>query len=179
MATLDLELRRMAPGWPAGSTLARTEPRWIIKQIRSLEPPAEIPGIADLELPIPRDVLVRSVKIVRRTCERQDLRAELIEAYTGGALVPDLGYSKTPFVASLLLNAQGRSAMLTHLDLASVPDRSHFELAPHAAAKLGMQVIDLSGARCTEHVEAADQSELLQAIAKRARRLVEAEPAPP
>jgi len=173
MATLDLELRRMAPEWPAGAAHTHSEPRWIIKQVRSLEPPAEIRGIAELELPIPRDVLVRSVKIVRRTCEREGLRAELIEAYTGADLDPDLGYSKTPFVASLILETKSRTAMLTHLDFVRVSDRAHLELAPRAAATLGMQVVDLSGARCQEHIEAADQSELLQAIAKRARRLDE------
>lgn len=173
MATLDLELRRMAPQWPrvTDATPVRSAPRWIIKQVRSLEPPEEIPGITGMELPIPREVVVRSVKIVRRSCAGDGLDAELIEAYTGRALDPDLGYAKTPFVASLVLSASGHSTMLTHLDFARVPDRAHFELAPAAAAKLGMPIVDLTGARCEEHVELADQSELLQAIAKRARRV--------
>jgi hypothetical protein len=171
MATLDLELRRMAAGWPAGSPHTRNEPRWIIKQVRSLEPPAEIPGIAELELQIPRDVLVRSVKIVRRTCKRDGLSAEIIEAYTGAELDPDLGFSKTPFIASLMLTAEGQSTVLTHLDLAHVIDRSHLELSPQAATELGMPIVDLSGARCEEHVEVADQSELLRTISKRAKRL--------
>ena len=173
MATLDLELRRMAPEWPAlaGNPSTRSEPRWIIKQVRSLEPPAEIPGIVDLELPIPTDVLVRSVKIVRRTCQSAGLRAELIEAYTGAELDPDLGYSKAPFVASLILKLENRTMMLTHLDLARVSDRVHLELTAQAAARFGMQAVDLSTARCEERIEAAGQSELLQSIAKRARRL--------
>jgi hypothetical protein len=171
MATLDLELRRMAPDWPAGSPHTRSEPRWIIKQVRSLEPPAEIPGIAELELQIPRDVLVRSVKIVRRTCKREGFSAELIEAYTGAELDPDLGFAKNPFIASLMLTAQGQSTVLTHLDLAHVIDRSHLELSPQAATELGMPIVDLSGARCEEHVEVADQSELLRTISKRAKRL--------
>jgi hypothetical protein len=171
MATLDLELRRMAPEWPAGSAQTRREPRWIIKQVRSLEPPAEIPGIAELELQIPRDVLVRSVKIVRRTCKREGLSAELIEAYTGADLDPDLGYAKIPFIGSLMLTAAGQSTVLTHLDVAHVIDRTHLELTPQAASELGMPIVDLSDARCEEHIEVADQSELLQTISKRARRL--------
>jgi hypothetical protein len=34
-----------------------------------------------------------------------------------------------------------------------------------------MPIVDLSDARCEEHIEVADQSELLQTISKRARRL--------
>ncbi|HEX2675483.1 MAG TPA: PEP/pyruvate-binding domain-containing protein, partial [Polyangiales bacterium] len=170
MATLDLELRRMAPAWPASNgESARAQPRWVVKQMRSLEPPSPLGPMELLELPIPHDVLARSVKLTRVTCERGDLELDLIEAYTAPGLDPDPGYSRTPFIASLTLQDADRALMLTHLDFAGAPDAQHIDLLPGAAAKLGAPRVDLTGMRCEEHVEAAAASELLRDIQKRER----------
>jgi hypothetical protein len=178
MATLDLELRRMAPEWPLGDAGSRSAPRWVVKQVRTLEPPPQIPGIAELELAIPRDVLVRSVKITRRHCERDGLSADLIEAYTGAEFDPDVDYARTPFVASIMLEADDRELMFTHLDFASIPDRMHLVLAPAAAATLGAPAIDLSGSQCEERIQLASQSELVRSIALRAKQIGHAPAAP-
>jgi len=100
--TLDFEFRRVIDGWPqlkVGSFPARI----VLKQSRSLEP-----GVRGLSpelaaAPIPKDVLGRSRKIEKRTCEAPSFTAVSLEAYTNVLQDPDLGHSVDPFTAQLTI----------------------------------------------------------------------------
>jgi hypothetical protein len=171
MATLDLELRRMSGAWPAGNALQSSEPRWVIKQLRSLEPPAAIPGLAAMALPIPGDILLRTSRLMRRTCQLGASKLELLEAYTGAGLEPELGYAEHPFVALATLYSGQRAQRFTHLDFERVEASGRIVLRADAQARAGSAVLDYGSARCSEKTEAAALKHLLHEIADRARRL--------
>jgi hypothetical protein len=143
----------------------------VIKQLRSLEPPAAIPGLLAMELPIPGDILLRTVRLVRRSCKLEDEQIELLEAYTAAGAEPQRGYDEQPFIALVTLEGNRHPLRLTHLDFERVDGRSRITLAADAATRAGRSVLDLTHARCTQEIEAASQRELLHAIAMRAHRI--------
>jgi hypothetical protein len=98
---LDFEFRQVPEGWPALSSGSPFPARVVLKQTRSLEP-----GIRGLSaelaaMPFPKDVLNRSRRIERRTCEAASFTAVVLEAWTNPLLMPDVGYSATPFTAEV------------------------------------------------------------------------------
>lgn len=97
---LDFEFRHVADGWPALKVGALPS-RIVLKQSRSLEP-----GIRGLSaelaaFPIPKDILNRSRRVERRTCEAPSFTAVVVEALTNPLATPDVGYASLPFTASV------------------------------------------------------------------------------
>lgn len=97
---LDFEFRQVPEGWPA-LNVGTLPARVVLKQSRSLEP-----GIRGLSaelaaMPFPKDVLNRSRRVERRTCEAPSFTAVVLEALTNPLSTPDLGYSVQPFTASV------------------------------------------------------------------------------
>jgi hypothetical protein len=92
--TLDYEFKTMAPGWPARANGDNRPTRLVLKQARSLDPglrglPSDV-----LDLPVPRDVLARARLVVEISCDAGDRT----EVFTDSLLLPDIGYSVSPFV---------------------------------------------------------------------------------
>lgn len=123
---LDFEFRHVAEGWPALKS-GLLPSRIVLKQARSLEPglrgvSAEVQG-----LPLPRDVLKRALRVERRTCETPLVRAEVVEALTDPAVMPDLGFSALPFTASVRLTFKEPDAVLG-VAAGEVVDADHLAL---------------------------------------------------
>jgi len=106
VTVLDLEVRRMAPGWPAlaaGQGPAYPA-RLVLKQVRSLDPglsriPEEVRS-----RPFPRDLLARARRVERRVCTSPALTLIVYEALSDPARPPDMGWSTTPFTALALVS---------------------------------------------------------------------------
>ncbi|MBL8915078.1 MAG: hypothetical protein JNM17_30520 [Archangium sp.] len=97
---LDFEFRQVPEGWPA-LKMGTFPARVVLKQSRSLEP-----GIRGLSaelaaMPFPKDILNRSRRVERRTCESPSFTAVVLEALTSPLATPDVGYSTLPFTAQV------------------------------------------------------------------------------
>lgn len=105
--TLDLELREVAPGWPAYANGDVAPQRLVIKQVRSLDPgpPSGLERL--LEQPIPRDVLLFADRIEKRSCRGRRASLELLEVWTDPGVSPPLGHDSVPFLARARMQAQG------------------------------------------------------------------------
>jgi len=131
---LDFEFRQVGAGWPA-LKVGSLPPRIVLKQSRPLEPGLRGLSTEVLALPIPRDLLRRSRRVERRTCEATSFKATLVEALTNPAALPNLGYAVQPFTASLAVEfkaavpalnvSSGEVVQADHLGLSSV---QHLEL---------------------------------------------------
>ncbi|MFT3712235.1 MAG: PEP/pyruvate-binding domain-containing protein [Archangium sp.] len=132
---LDFEFRQVPEGWPALSMGTPFPARVVLKQTRSLEP-----GIRGLSaelaaMPFPRDILNRSRRVERRTCESASFTAVVLEALTNPLATPDVGYSALPFTAQVSITmkadvpgmglATGQVMTFDHLAL---QDPTHPEL---------------------------------------------------
>jgi len=96
--TLDFELREMDHGWPALNNGGSFGRRVIIKQARSLEPGLlRVPDDVVAQ-PIPRDVLARASRVLRRRCESGLVEVSVVEVTTDALQLPDLGYTDVPFL---------------------------------------------------------------------------------
>lgn len=126
---LDFEFRHVFEGWPQLASGAPNPSRVVLKQARSLEHGVRTASFAARAQPVPRDVFNRARRIERRTCTAPALNVVVVEAFTDPLLPPDLGFSKTPFTASLALTftrdvpelqgTSGNGWTLEHLQLAS------------------------------------------------------------
>jgi hypothetical protein len=103
--TLDVEFRRMAPGWPARSDGVVNPERFVYKQSRTLETPVR--GDASIRgLPLPRDLLTRVRRAEEHDCELGWAMVRVPEVYTDPAQPWPFPYGKEPFttVASFSLS---------------------------------------------------------------------------
>lgn len=128
---LDFEFRQVADGWPALKSGALPS-RIVLKQVRPLEPGLRGVSAEVLSLPLRRDVLRRARRVERRTCESSLARVTVVEALTDGAAPPDLGYSTTPFTASVRVEAKVNTLGLVVGDIVEV-DHLGFRDVLHAA----------------------------------------------
>ena len=151
---LDLEFRSMAEGWPALASGQKNPPRFVWKQVRTLDESAPMP-LAIEEMPVPRDVLGKTVKVQKRTCTTDYFTLETVEHYTTATYAFD--YSKEPFNSSVDLSfskdipglsiAAGALVHLLHTDLALMahpfmhhgPWDLYVELLPEVAAAVGFE----------------------------------------
>jgi hypothetical protein len=99
---LDFEFRQVPAGWPA-LKVGVLPSRVVLKQTRSLEPGLRGASAELLALPFPKDVLARSRKVERRTCESSAFTAVVVEALTNPLSSPDMGHSVDAYTASLKL----------------------------------------------------------------------------
>lgn len=93
---LDLEFRHMAPGWPALASGQVHPERFVFKQVRTLDETQPVPPAIEV-LPVPRDVIGKSMKVQRRTCTTGWFTLETVEVYTDPAKSWAFDYSKEPF----------------------------------------------------------------------------------
>ena len=108
VVTLDVEFKLMDEGWPAHRSGALADRRLILKQARSLDPGLRGVPRDVRELPIPRDVLARARRVVVVECPSADGPVVArIEVTTDASILPDLGFTSSPFVAE---PARGRAA---------------------------------------------------------------------
>ncbi len=111
---MDFEFRRVKAGWPV-LTQGVHPPRFVVKQMRPLEPDAGIP--ADLRSgPIPRDVLSRTRRVEKRICRADDVTVEVSLVFSDPNLAPDVGYAVDPLFAAISIDEGGRSDTFTHVD---------------------------------------------------------------
>jgi hypothetical protein len=102
--TLDFELREVARGWPLLANGNVFGSRVVIKQARTLEPSLARVPLAVRGMPIPRDVLARALVVEQRICDAGALRATLTEVFTDPRKEPDLGFSRAPFSAFVIVD---------------------------------------------------------------------------
>ncbi len=112
---LDFEFRSVAAGWPA-LTLSRKPPRFVVKQMRPLEPSPHV--AAELRAaPIPHDVLSRARRIETRICRGAGLELSALSVSTNPDVAPDLGYAEQPLLAGLGVRFEGATPRVyTHLE---------------------------------------------------------------
>ncbi|HLT39303.1 MAG TPA: PEP/pyruvate-binding domain-containing protein [Enhygromyxa sp.] len=128
--TLDLEIRELAPGWPAYATGSPAPSRMVIKQVRSLDPGVPAGAERLLGLPIPRELLLFADRIEQRKCRAGRTQFDVVEIWTDPMASPDLGHGRVPFVARLRLQSRGLVGGPVELEL------DHRQLS--AAAHPGM-----------------------------------------
>jgi hypothetical protein len=184
---LDFEFRRVPEGWPL-LKVGVLPSRVVLKQTRSLEPGLRGTSAEVLAMPFPKDLLARSRKVERRTCESSAFKAVLAEALTDPLSSPDLGHSVDAFTASMTFTfkqpvpslnvAAGEVIALTHLDFtATHPDApqrwslvadtkspqkvSHFELSELRSSLDGFVGADL---HCTVEVLRSTPTEFLLSL---------------
>ena len=128
--TLDLEIRDVAPGWPAYANAAPAPSRMIIKQVRSLDPGVPPGAERLLGLPIPRELVLFADRIEQRSCRARQTQIDLIEVWTDPMASPDLGHARVPYLARARIQTRGLPGGPVDLDL------DHLELT--AVAHPGM-----------------------------------------
>lgn len=102
---LDLEFKRMAKAWPAwGDGHQAPQDRLIFKQVRVLDNPIWVSN-ATAALPVPRDLLSVTGKVVGKKCTGPLLEFETVEFITDPAKSDLLSYTDTrPFTPFLKLS---------------------------------------------------------------------------
>jgi hypothetical protein len=127
--TLDLELKKVAAGWPAfRSGMVRPE-GLVLKQSRPLEPGLrQVPEVVVAQ-PFPRDLLARSSRVVRRNCALGDHELEIWSALTDPLSEPNFGYTEVPFVASLTVRGPELQLSVHHREV---------EISNVSAEKMGI-----------------------------------------
>ncbi len=116
--TLDLEFRRVHPGWPLQADNAVLPQRLVWKQVRPLE---HVGGLttADLEgALIPRDVLHAATSASKRACQLPMLDVELIDVWTDqtGPQIAGVGltnFAVQPFTARVKVTQNGKKQTLS------------------------------------------------------------------
>jgi hypothetical protein len=103
---LDLELKRMADGWPELAQGSVPGPRIILKQARTLDNPILVTG-AILDWPIPRDILERMQRIETRKCSAGSLRIWATETYTRSDDGFALDFAVIPFDSNVVVEILG------------------------------------------------------------------------
>jgi hypothetical protein len=115
--TLDLEIRDVAPGWPAYKTGAPAPARMIIKQVRSLDPGVPPGAERVLEQPIPRELVLFADRIEARRCRAGRTQFDVLEIFTDPMASPRLGHERVPYVARARIQAHGLPGGQVDLDL--------------------------------------------------------------
>lgn len=174
---LDFEFRRVARGWPA---LERGEnpPRFVIKQMRPLEPRIEVPAALRAS-PVPRDVLARARRIETRVCSGLGAGLRVLLVYTDVNAHPDLGYATEPLFVSAEVTRSKQTHAFTHLDqrVAQLTASGLYidlepglEYASIGVADNVLQLIEstgtpsVAGVECRSQVNYAAPSELLRSF---------------
>ncbi len=121
--TLDLEIREVAPGWPAAVNTNPAPARMVIKQVRSLDPGVPAGAERLLGLPIPRELLLFADRVEQLRCRAGRAQVELLEVWTDPMATPALGFAQAPYLARVRVQARGLPGGPIELDL------SHLELA--------------------------------------------------
>ncbi len=127
--TLDLEFRKMAPGWPALASGDELPGRIVFKQARPLSRRARL-SAADLDdIPVPHDVLAATRGAWLRMCEGDRVHYESLELYTDPAVALQ-PWSLLPFDARIRLQAvdaiealgiaKGTALTLLHSEAAAI-----------------------------------------------------------
>ena len=98
---LDFEFKTVDEGWPRLVDGAEPYPqRLVLRQVRSLDPGLRAFSPEARALAVPRDVLMRASLVERVRCTAAGQAAtEHIEVRTDPMLLPDMGYTDSPFVA--------------------------------------------------------------------------------
>jgi hypothetical protein len=170
VVTLDFEFKIARADWPRTEAVPEAR-RLVLKQVRSLEPAAQLDVIEALDLPVPRDVARRAVQLQRESCEVGAERIELLQVLTSSSAAPDLGFSTVPFLASVTVQRGEQVIRIEHPELTQPGAGRVVGLAADAAARYGRSQIDSSGAACQIQVEARSRAMLLREAAARGRVL--------
>ncbi len=98
---LDLEFRRVAPGWPAMTQGAPDPARWVWKQVRPLSRAARLRA-RDVVAPTPIDVLQAAVRAARKHCQNGPLTVDQVLVWThpSATLLP---FAQAPLVVQTLV----------------------------------------------------------------------------
>lgn len=143
---LDLELKRMAEGWPALADGTSRPERLVYKQARTLHDSTRHAATVQT-LPIPRDVLGKTTRVVKRTCTGPDLTLVTAEAFTDPTRPWPFEHGKAPFSAYVVLQfatwppwlpvPEGTMLSVMHTDATSL---THPGMADTGAWSLDLQV---------------------------------------
>jgi hypothetical protein len=143
---LDLELKRMAAGWPALADGTSRPERLVYKQARTLHDSTRHAATVQT-LPIPRDVLGKTTRVVKRTCTGPDLTLVTAEAFTDPTRPWPFDHGKAPFSAYVVLQfatwppwlpvPEGTMLSVMHTDATSL---THPGMADTGAWSLDLQV---------------------------------------
>lgn len=131
--TLDLEIRDVAPGWPAYASGSPAPARMIIKQVRSLDPGVPAGAERLLGLPIPRELVLFADRIEQRKCRAGRTHFDVVEIWTDPMATPDLGHARVPYVARLRVQARGLAGGPVELEL----DHQKFSTVAHPGVDEG------------------------------------------
>ena len=104
--TIDLELREVADGWPALNNGNSYGARVVIKQARLLEPSTSAPAAVQ-SMPIPKDILGRTLRIEQKRCTSASAVVTLTDVFTDARKRPDLGFTRAPFTAFVVVDFTG------------------------------------------------------------------------
>ncbi len=97
---LDFEFRQVPAGWPALRT-GTLPARVVLKQSRSLEPALRSLDPQVTALPVPHDLLMRSRRVERRTCQTPHFSVTVAEVYADPIARPTLGHTVDPLTAQV------------------------------------------------------------------------------
>jgi hypothetical protein len=157
---LDLEYRSMAAGWPALASGVVNPPRFVLKQVRTLDESAPVPDTIE-EMPIPRDILGKALTVQKRTCTTGWFVLETIETYTDATKTWAFDYASEPFNSVIEVDftkqipdfplSPATPLTLLHTDLAlqAHPFMHHgpwdlyIELLPDVAAAVGFETFQI------------------------------------
>lgn len=114
--TLDLELKKVAAGWPMYRSGEVAPEGLVLKQARPLEPGLRLVPDAVRAEAFPRDLLARASRVERRVCAAGDHALTVWTAFTDPLAEPDFGHAETPFVAGVYVAGPELSLEATHLD---------------------------------------------------------------
>lgn len=109
--TLDFEFHDMLAGWPAMRDGSVRAARFVLKQVRTLEPGPRVFTSDAAAWPVPRDVFVRARRVTETLCEATldgaSVQARLLRVQSDPSLPPDVGFAATPLDASLRVSVTG------------------------------------------------------------------------
>jgi hypothetical protein len=99
--TLDLEIKRVAQGWPLLADGTQSPQRLVYKQVRTLHDSFRH-AAAVQNMPVPRDLLGRTVRVESRTCNGAEFAVSVAEFYTDPAKPWPFDFGVAPFDAYLV-----------------------------------------------------------------------------
>ena len=140
---LDLEFRRVHPGWPVMTSGAVQPSRLVYKQARTLMPTFGL-SVGELGgLQAPADLIAASVNVQTRACKASGFEFEASEFLTSPA-VSVFAHAKTPFVGRIRLKLAaglpgGLPAKKWHQ--ASHVALAHFKHLQSGSAGYGVEVV--------------------------------------
>lgn len=114
--TLDLELKKVAAGWPQYRSGEVAPEGLVLKQARPLEPGLRLVPESVRDEPFPRDLLARASRVEKRVCAAGDHSLTVWTALTDRLAEPDFGYVEHPFVAAVYLDGPELTYAGHHLD---------------------------------------------------------------